>query len=104
MEVGDKIKFKKEKQKYTIQACNYRYFVCTKPMNAQKTVLYTIVDLVEQCRGTENLILSMGFETREKCEECLQRLIAGETEVSHRNRIPIDLENWELAPTDKENI
>ncbi len=97
-QVGDTIKFKNEKQKYTIQACNNRFLICTKPMNAQKTVLYTIVDLEKDIRGTENLIFGMGAETREQCEEMLQRLM-GEckdtdfvTEVSYRNRIELNLE------------
>lgn len=45
LKVGDKIKFKSEKQRYIVKAKDNRYLICTKPFNLQKTVLYTIVDL-----------------------------------------------------------
>lgn len=48
-------------------------------------------DLQQQIRGTENLIFGMGAETQEQCQCMLQRLQAGETEVSYRNRIPLDV-------------
>lgn len=90
--VGDKVKFKREKQRYTIQACNDRYLICTKPMNALKTVLYTIVDLKEKIRGAENLVFGLGAETKQSCEEMLFRITTNDTEISYRNRIPLDLE------------
>jgi len=97
-QVGDTIKFKKEKQKYTIQACNDRFLVCNKPFNAQKTTIYTIVDLEENIRGPENLVFGLGAETKEQCEEMLQRLMGKDndmrftTEISYRHRIKLDLE------------
>lgn len=90
--VGDRIKFAAEKRRYTVQACNERWLICTKPFRAKKTVLYTIVDFERDVRGTENLIFCCGFETREQCEECLARLSAGQTEVSFRNWIELDIE------------
>lgn len=91
MNVGDKIGFIEEKQAYTIQALGPRYAVCTKPYNPQHTVLYSIVDFQEKIRGAENLVFGMGAETKELCEEMLARLESGETEVSHRNNIPLRL-------------
>jgi len=88
--VGDKIKFKEEKQAYTIRACDGRFLICTKPFNLRRTVIYTIVDLREKVRGTENLIFCMGFNTEEQCNEALKRLQDGESEVSYRNRIPLE--------------
>lgn len=96
--VGDKVKFTEERLSYTVRARGDRYLVCTKPFNARKTVLYTVVDLSEWVRGTENLILGAGAETDEQCAEMLRRLEGrdGElgltTEVSHRNRISINVE------------
>jgi hypothetical protein len=90
--LDSKIKFAEEKQRYTVQATSERYTVCTKPMNALHTVLYTIIDWQEQVRGRENLIFSFGFETREQCEEALTRLVSGESEVSHRYRIPLRID------------
>lgn len=90
---GDKIKFVEEKRPYKIRACNERFLVCTKPFNPKHTVMYTIVDLKENVRGTESLIFCMGFETDEECKEALERLISGETEVSYRNRIQLNIVN-----------
>lgn len=92
IQVGNKIKFKKEKQRYTVQACDDRFAVCTKPFNPRKTVLYTVIDLERDVRGTENLIFGMGAETKELCEEMLERLKSGESEVSYRNWCNLDIE------------
>ncbi|MBT8448068.1 MAG: hypothetical protein KJO69_00145 [Gammaproteobacteria bacterium] len=89
VEVGARIRFAEEKQAYTVQASGKRYKVCTKPFNLKKTVLYTVVDMVEKVRGTENLIFCAGAETKEQCNEMLERLESGETAVSFRNRIPL---------------
>ena len=93
--VGDFITFAEEKRRYTIMARGERYLVCNKPFAALHTVLYTVVDLEEQVRGTENLIFGCGAETKEQCEEMLARLegrdsdLGFTTEVSHRNRVPL---------------
>lgn len=89
MKVGDKIKFKEEVQSYTIQACDERFLICTKPFNLRKTVLYSIVDLVERIRGPENMVFCLGFETKTACEGALTRLQEGKSEISYRNRIPL---------------
>lgn len=81
---GNRIYFVGEKKPYTIQAMNDRFLVCTKAFF--KTVLYTIVDLKEEIRGTENLIFCMGFEDAGQCEDALKRLMSGDSEISHRNR------------------
>ena len=91
MRTGERIRFAEEKQSYTIRAKDERFLVCTKPFNPRKTVLYTIVDLVNNIRGTENLIFCMGFETDEDCQEALRRLSSGESEVSRRNFIPLKI-------------
>lgn len=94
LKVGSKIKFREEKQAYTVQASNGVYAVCTKPFNPKKTVLYTIISFLEGVRGTENLVFGMGAETKEQCEEMLNRLTQGESEVSHRHRIKLDVEHY----------
>lgn len=98
--VGDRVKFAEEVHRYTIQARGVRYLVCTRPFALRKTVWYTVVDLEKQIRGTENLVLGFGAETREECEEMLARLEgrAGEpTEVSYRTRIPLHVDEVEPA-------
>lgn len=110
--VGTKIKFQKEKLCYTVMASNVAFLVCTKPLNMirktgtwglknkgrayehEKTVLYTVVDRKEGVRGTENLIFGFGAETKEQCEEMLERLTTGDSEVSHRNRVTLDVEKF----------
>lgn len=89
MRVGDKIRFAEEKQRYTVQAANEFFAVLTKPFNPKKTVLYTVVDFAGNIRGTENLVFGFGAETREQCEEMLERLTTGDTRVSRRDNIPL---------------
>lgn len=89
--VGDKIKFEEEKQAYTIRARNDRFLICTKPFNLKKTVLYSIVDLHEGIRGTENLVFGMGAETDWQCWEMLTRLVEGTSEISRRNYIELKI-------------
>lgn len=92
LEIGDKIKFAEEKQRYTIRAVNDRFAVCNKPFNAQKTVIYTVIDFEKNIRGTENLIFGAGAETNRQCARMLKRLTKGETKVSHRNYIELNIE------------
>lgn len=91
-----KIKFKEEKQKYTVISSNKFFLICTKPFNVQKTVLYTIVDYTNRIRWTENLVFWMWAETKEECDEMLERLTNWETEVSYRNNIPLDIEYYDF--------
>jgi hypothetical protein len=93
IEVGDKIKFRTDKQRFTVIARNERFIICTKPFNLKRTVLYTVVDLENDIRGTENLVFGAGAETQEQCNEMLKRLASGETEISHRNYIRLDVES-----------
>lgn len=88
--VGDRIWFAADKKPYRVRARNERYIICTKPFNLKKTVLYTIVDLVEGVRGPDNRVFCFGYETDEGVAENMARLAAGEMEVSHRRRIPLD--------------
>jgi hypothetical protein len=110
--IGSQVWFAAEKRPYTIRARGARYLICTKAFAARRTVIYTVVDLEEQVRGTENLIFGMGAETDEECAEMLARLeqpaprfpedyeerdgqwftpMRAPTEVSHRNRVLLDV-------------
>ena len=99
IKVDDKIQFNEEKRVYTVQARGDRYLICNKPYNFKRGVLYTVVDLDENIRGTENLIFCAGAETREQCEEMLERLegrndnLGFKTEISHKNQIPLKINN-----------
>ena len=94
---GDKIWFKGEKRHYTVIARNKRYLVCTKPFIAKKTVIYTIVDFEKNIRGTENTIFEMGMETEEYCKDALNRLTTGDSQISHRNRVPLEITKTQKA-------
>lgn len=93
--VGEKVKFVSESRRYTVRAAGPRFAVLNKPFNPKKTVIYTVVDLQEGVRGTENLVFGMGAETPEQCAEMLARLESGQTEVSHRNRVNLEIESRE---------
>jgi hypothetical protein len=92
-EVGDRVTFFGDLQPFKVQAAGTRFVVLTRPYNPKRTTTYTIMDLEEWVRGTENLVFSMGFETREQCEEALARLESRDeeirTEISRRNRVAI---------------
>lgn len=115
--VGSRVKFRSEVQRYTVQASDERFAICTKPFNPRRTVLYSIIDFVEGVRGPEDLVFGMGAETRQQCEEMLDRLNGREpdraqtervyvaaglsisdipapcrSEVSHRHRCLLDIE------------
>lgn len=98
--VGAKIWFAEEKQGYTVRASNTAFVVLTKPFNARKTVLYTIIDWESGVRGAENLIFSMGAESEAECIKMLDRLTSGESEVSSRNYIDLRIVKY-WNPTTK---
>jgi hypothetical protein len=86
-----KIKFEAERQRYKVQARNERFVVLTKPFNAQKTYLYTIVDLERGERGACNLIFGLpcDVDTPEGAAEALAMLERGDMEVSYRNYVAL---------------
>jgi len=96
---GDRVKFDDERHRYTVRAANERFAVCTKPMNALHTTIYTIIDFQRAVRGRENLIFCMGFETDDDCSAALDRLAAGESEVSYRHYQPLNIERISPAHT-----
>ncbi len=85
MKIGDKVKFATEKQRYTLQAFNERFFILTKPFNAQKTYLYTIVDLEREVRGACDLIFGLPHDcdNPENAAICLKYLEGFEDEYGH---------------------
>ena len=40
MKVGDKIKFKEDKRRFTVKAKSERFLICTKPFNLSHRSLY----------------------------------------------------------------
>lgn len=72
--IGDKVKFKTEKHRYTIRACDERFIIATKPFNARKTFIYTIVDLKKKHRSSDNYYCRFDYEKRSEAEEALKLL------------------------------
>lgn len=87
--VGDKVYFDNQRQGFTVRARDERFLICVKPFNARHTVLYSIVDLDRGVRGRDNLVFSTGYETQERIDENMDRLRAGQMEVSHRHHVQL---------------
>lgn len=98
MAENEKVKFEDERQRYTVQARNDRFVILTKPFNAQKTYLYTIVDLERGVRGKCNLIFGLpcDVDTPEGAREALGWIERGEMEVSYRYANHIKLKPSEV--------
>lgn len=93
--VGDKVKICSEKQRYTVRAVGSEFAILTKPFNARKTFLYTVVDSMEGVRGhfgkwgpPEEL------DTRDGAEKTLIELESGRLQLTFRN--VIDLTDSEM--------
>lgn len=93
IDIGDKIRFVEERQAYEVRARNTRYLICTKPHNLAHTVLYTIIDLERNVRGTDNLLFSHGYDTDAAIRDNMKRLDKGVMEVSYRNCVPLNIKN-----------
>jgi len=101
MNVGDRIKFVSEHNSYEIQAVSTdgRWVVATKPFNLRNTVIYTLIDTVNQLRGVDDSLgNSLGYETRADCEESLKLIQSGMFGYSYRRR-PMELDvEWVRTP------
>lgn len=115
--VGQKVYFEEDVLPYYVRAANKRFVICTRKLNKRKdadllwfeverrayytfmeayeslkdTSVYSIIDLKEKIRGTENLIFCAGFNTDKQCEQALKRLSKGESEISFRNRTKLKI-------------
>ena len=91
-EIGDKVYIPEHKRPFRVKARDDRYIICTKPFNAQHTVIYFIVDLVDKWRAPDNMVFCSGYETDEQCQERLKELQDGKIELSVRRGIPLDID------------
>lgn len=94
VKVGDKIKFRIEKQRYAVRAVSDKFIICTKPFNAKRTYIYTVIDLKNKLRGADNY-WCYGYKTDEECQEAIKKWDKGEITHSSRNR-PIELDIEEI--------
>lgn len=89
---GDKIKFKSEVQQYTVRIANMQYVICSKPFNARKGYLYSIIDFRENIRGGHNMIFNCYEYTDRGFREMFADLARKKIEISHRTRMDLDIE------------
>lgn len=87
MKISDKIKMEGERQRYTVQALDKRFMIITKPFNARKTYLYSIVDLERKVRGRDNLVFGFihDYNTKLGSKEAIKWLNNGKMEISYRH-------------------
>jgi hypothetical protein len=82
--VGDSVQFAESKRWWRVRATSDRYVILTSPFNLRHTVLYTIIDWERGVRGPDDMVFGFGYETPEQIAENMDRLLAGDMEVSHR--------------------
>lgn len=74
-----------EENYYVVGARNERYIILSDMCEEREGWFnYTIIDLKEKKIGTDNTILSMGYEDFGGCRENLSKLESGELEMSKR--------------------
>lgn len=115
-----KIHFKNEKSPMNILAKSERFLVCSRKLNRRQDAdllkfevtrenymtfseaynslkdspVYTVVDLQENIKGGINLIFDpYDYFDKESCEKLIEDLEKGITEISHRTRIAINVED-----------
>jgi len=117
---SEKIFFKEDKHIFKIMAQNERYKICVRKLNRRtdadllwnevgmwaftsftnaynflrKHPIYTIVDIEEQIRWSDNYVFwDINYFKKSDCIKLLNRLIKWECEISHRNRIILNIIN-----------
>ena len=92
---GDKIKMHGEVQRYTINACDGRFIIASKPFNAKKTYIYTIIDLDANWQGPDNYLFGfkdLSYDNKKDCKKALKYLNSGELGISYRHGCEIKIE------------
>ena len=90
--VGDKVLFPETKWRWTVRAKGDRYVILTQPLNPQRTVIYTAIDLALGIRGTDDCVgPGLGYETEDQIENALVKLESGEFTISVRNNVKLQI-------------
>ncbi|MGW4336750.1 hypothetical protein ACWEK5_28675 [Rhodococcus koreensis] len=92
---GDRIRFGIEPRRpYTVRALSENFVVCTRHRDfaTQGEFVCTVIDWRSGIRGPVTVIgHSMDMSTDQQCRDLLDDLEAGRWEISHRNRVPLDI-------------
>jgi hypothetical protein len=95
--VGDRIRFRGEKQaRFKVRARGPRFVILTKPFNARQTCIYTVIDVEQGIRGTDNYG-GLGYDTSGEIAEAIDLFNRGEARVSVRNNISLDIRDIKRA-------
>lgn len=94
LHVGDRVQFTGETYRvwWTVKAVSTdgRWAILTKPFNARRTVLYTIVDFDDGVRGPDDCA-GLGYESDEQIAGAMAMFEAGDAEVSVRYDVHLDI-------------
>ena len=88
IKVGDKIQFKEDVRFWTVVAKDERYLIATR--KHLKTYLYTICDLQDCIRGSDDSYTRFNYE-KDDLTKCLEQLHNGELGISFRNWVTLDI-------------
>lgn len=92
---GSKVFFLDEKQGMTIKAINNRYAIVTKPFNAKRTVIYSMLDFQEEIKAPNNMVFNnYDYAKQEDIDQCLKDLEDGVIELSQRRKAPLNID-WQ---------
>jgi hypothetical protein len=95
--VGDRVRFRGEKQaRFKVRARGSRFVILTKPFNARQTCIYTVIDVEQGIRGTDNYG-GLGYDTSEEIAEAVDLFNRGEARVSVRNNVSLDIRDVKKA-------
>lgn len=91
--IGDKLYFSTDKRPYAVKAADDRYVIATKPFNARKTVLYTILDFEGQWRGPNDWVFNpYDYSVQSDIDQCLADLQKDEAHLSRRHGLRLVIE------------
>ena len=95
LDLGARIRFGLEPRRpYTVRALSEHFVVCTRQGDfaTQGEFVYTVIDWRNGIRGPINAIgQSCDVSTDERCYDLLDYLETGRWEISHRNRVQLDI-------------
>ncbi|PBC35158.1 hypothetical protein CJ179_48755 [Rhodococcus sp. ACS1] len=95
LDPGARIRFGIEPHRpYTVRAISEHFVICTRKRDfaTKGDFVYTVIDWRNGIRGPINVIgHSCDVSTDEQCRDLLHDLEAGRWEISHRNRVQLDI-------------